>query len=557
MADETPARQLSLRAKILWIAFLINALCTAFLTWNSYRDLRGTFLAGMDQKLRAAVLALPSILPAGYHDRITGPGSISPEEFGQVTAAIERYADETGLDYLYSYVYEGGRFFETASNPGAGDTIQTPFYYEVRQPPEGMLQALQAGQIVFREYADEWGRFRGAFMGMTTPSGRRYLVGADESVEFVHQELRAFLLRSLGLGVLIFVVVWVGSHLVLARVLSPVGRLVAYTEGLARTDFLLPEAPRKELQEITRRHNDEAGRLAGQFVEMSDKLGKYLEDLRRTTAEKERLESELQIARDIQMSFLKTQFPPFPERRDFDLFALVEPAREVGGDLYDFALLDGERLLFYVGDVSDKGVPASLFMAVTMTLMKRVYSHGGDDPAEVLREVNESLVRQNQNLQFVTVVCGILNTRTGELRYSNAGHNPPVIVRAGGSAEWLPLPVGMVLGVMPEAVYTTRTAQLGKGDLLVLYTDGVTEAMDPARHLYSEQRLEELAGSLVREDADGAARRIMASVRSFAAGATQSDDITLLTLKVGTRGGLASAAPPSSTAEATSGTAAS
>ena len=533
MGEVQRFRGLSLRAKILWIAFLIDALCTVFFTWNAYHAHRRAFLDGIDEKLKACVYTLPIILPPDYHDRATGPGSIPRAEYDSVNAALSRYAREAGIDYLYSYVQDGGRFYETASNPGAGDTIQTGFYYAVQQPPAGMLEAERTGRIVFREYVDEWGHFRGAFAAMTTPAGRPYLVGADASITYIDAELRRSMLLSLALGAAIFVVVWLGSYVVLTKILSPVGKLAAITTGLSETDFQLAAGPRKELERITGAHNDEAGRLAGQFVVMSDKLATYLEDLQRTTAEKERLESELQIARDIQMSFLKRTFPPFPDRRDFDLYALLEPAREVGGDLYDFSLLDDERLLFYVGDVSDKGVPASLFMAVTMTLMKRVYSHGGNDPAEVLREVNLSLVKQNENLQFVTLLCGILNTRTGELLYSNAGHNPPVIVRSGGEAEWLELPEGLVLGVMPEATYQNRRTHLGKGDLLVLYTDGVTEAMDPERALYSEDRLVELAHSLSDEDAAGAARHIMDSVRSFSEGATQSDDITLLTLKVG------------------------
>jgi phosphoserine phosphatase RsbU/P len=149
-----------------------------------------------------------------------------------------------------------------------------------------------------------------------------------------------------------------------------------------------------------------------------------------TTSEKERIESELSIAHDIQMSLLKLLFPAFPDRKEFELFATLIPAKEVGGDLYDFCMLDDEHLFFYVGDVSDKGVPAALFMAVTMALMKRAAQGADTDPAKILQLVNSDLSEENEKLLFVTLCCFILNIKTGEFVYSNAGHDAPVIAHA-------------------------------------------------------------------------------------------------------------------------------
>ena len=279
------------------------------------------------------------------------------------------------------------------------------------------------------------------------------------------------------------------------------------------------------------RTNDEIEELANAFNKMVCDLQTYVRDLKTTTAEKERFASELQVAHDIQMSFLKKIFPAFPHRNDFSLYATIKTAREVGGDLYDFSLIDDSRLFFYIGDVSDKGVPASLIMAITMTLMKRASSQPGVTPARILRQVNATLSEDNANCMFVTLFIGILNLKTGELTFSNAGHNPPLILSADGECSWLTLPDGLVLGVTTEAEYHDDTVQLQRGATIVTYTDGVTEAMNPQRELYSEGRLQEtltrLAGRAVEDTVDA----ITSSVKAHAAGAPQSDDIAVLALK--------------------------
>lgn len=279
------------------------------------------------------------------------------------------------------------------------------------------------------------------------------------------------------------------------------------------------------------RTGDEIEELAGTFNKMAGDLKTYIKNLKDTTAEKERFESELRVAHEIQMSFLKKIFPPFPNRSEFSLYATIEPAREVGGDLYDFAFLDENRLVFYVGDVSDKGVPASLVMAMTMTLMKRAGQQPGITPAGILRQVNVALAEGNENAMFVTLFVGILNVRTGELSFSNAGHNPPLILGADGQCRYLKLPDGLVLGAMTEAEYSDDSKRLEPGDMILTYTDGVTEAMNPERALYSEKRLQETLARLAGRGVEDTVAEIIASVRTHAAGAPQSDDIAVLALK--------------------------
>jgi sigma-B regulation protein RsbU (phosphoserine phosphatase) len=249
-----------------------------------------------------------------------------------------------------------------------------------------------------------------------------------------------------------------------------------------------------------------------------------------TQHNKEMIESELSVAREIQLSIVPKIFPAFPERAEFDIYALLEPAKEVGGDLFDFFLLDNDHLCFTVGDVSGKGVPASLFMAVTKTLLK-AKSSINLGPDMILSQVNADLCEDNNSAMFVTVFLGILTISTGEICFSNGGHNPPYILRENGVVEAVPKIRGLALGIMKNAKYSTAPIRLAVGDSLVVYTDGVTEAMNPAGELLGDRRLREILSSFGIGTAKEAAGHILDKTRVFANGAKQSDDITILVLK--------------------------
>lgn len=245
------------------------------------------------------------------------------------------------------------------------------------------------------------------------------------------------------------------------------------------------------------------------------------------------LRRDLAMSAEIQRSMLPSRFPLFPGRIEFDLYATMLPARDVGGDFYDAFLVDAGHLFFIVGDVSGKGVSAALFMARAMTLF-RIEASQKIAPHLILQRVNEVLAENNERCMFVTVSCGILDVQSGDLSYSNAGHCPPLLGR-GGRFRWLDVPPGPAIGLVEEARYASAAARLQEGDLLLLYTDGVTEAADPANGEYSEERLlaeaEGLQAANPREAVDG----LMQSIYAFARGAEQSDDITLLALQVNPR----------------------
>jgi sigma-B regulation protein RsbU (phosphoserine phosphatase) len=242
------------------------------------------------------------------------------------------------------------------------------------------------------------------------------------------------------------------------------------------------------------------------------------------------VQRDLATATRIQQSLLPKTFPPFPHRPEVDLYAEMLTAKEVGGDFYDYYFIDEDRLAFAVGDVSGKGIPAAIYMAVSRTLLKATAMQIVN-PGEVLRKLNTLLIPDSESATFVTVFFGVLNVRTGELQFSNGAHNAPFLLKASGGVEQLPLTDGSILGQIPQLDFETKRLKLEKGDTLVLYTDGVSEAMDPENAQYDEARLktylESVNGSGIREIVQGN----VADLKKHTRGAPQSDDITLLALR--------------------------
>ncbi len=339
----------------------------------------------------------------------------------------------------------------------------------------------------------------------------------DELLGDLHALIKQLVFINLsGLILLLGLIVFLSRRI--TRPLSLLDEKVqAITQG--NLDIELPEPST----------HDEIGTLTLSFREMQAALKEYLADLAATTAAKERIESELKIAHAIQMSFLPKRFPPLTERNRVDIAAFLEPAREVGGDLYDYFMLD-QRLFFGIGVVSDKGVPAALFMAVTKTLMKGL-AEVDLGPAEILQRVNAELARENEANMFATVFCGILDLPTGTLTYSNAGHNPPVLIRADHQPEWLPLPPGVFLGTFEQARYQNQEIRLQPGDRLLLYTDGITEAADVDLELFDNDRLLMTVKNFKGHTVAELITEVMAAVKAFTKEAPQSDDITLLALQ--------------------------
>jgi sigma-B regulation protein RsbU (phosphoserine phosphatase) len=251
---------------------------------------------------------------------------------------------------------------------------------------------------------------------------------------------------------------------------------------------------------------------------------------RRNKNIKEQIEHELTVARTIQMSMVPKVFPVPPDVPEIEVFASLESAKEVGGDLYDFFYIDDNHFCFVIGDVSGKGVPASLFMAVTKTLIQ-AKAGVGISAADILYHTNNELCRGNDESMFVTLFCGILDIRTGEVEFCNAGHNKPYLHRTDGNCQALNPQKGIALGIMEEFPFTNENILLAPGDAIVIYTDGVTEAMDNNNQMFSEERLENCIAEVGNAAAKEITQSIVSRVKDFVDGAPQSDDITILALR--------------------------
>lgn len=272
------------------------------------------------------------------------------------------------------------------------------------------------------------------------------------------------------------------------------------------------------------------------FIDLEKTIEKTINELeliRNAVKEHDKLlaiQYDLDTARNIQSAILPKTFPPFPDRKEFEIYAAMEPAKEVGGDLYDFFLLDNERVGFVIGDVSGKGVPAAIFMAVSRTLI-RATALKGISPDECLTYVNNLLCLESVSSMFVTVFYGILNFKTGELNYANGGHNPPYILSKLGELKTIELTGGLALGVMEGFPFKNNVIQLNPGDTVFTFTDGVTEAMDPEFELYSEEKLESFLKEKSTLSTTDLVKESFIDVHKYAKEAVQSDDITVLAIR--------------------------
>jgi sigma-B regulation protein RsbU (phosphoserine phosphatase) len=318
------------------------------------------------------------------------------------------------------------------------------------------------------------------------------------------------------------VIVWLVSRYSIKRAAKPLKQLASSADEVAKGNFEVP------LPYI--KHRDEIGNLRDAMEDMQHSLARYVSELQETTASKAAIEQELKTAHDIQMAMLPKIFPPFPERDDIDIYGQLTPAKDVGGDLFDFFILD-EKLYFCIGDVSGKGVPASLVMAVTRSLFRNVAAHTSE-PDQIAEALNEVLSEGNETNMFVTVFVGILDLGNGLMRYCNAGHDAPMLV--GQGVGLVPCEANLPLGVMPGYQYTLQELTIERGTTIFLYTDGLNEAEDADHMQFGIQRIQDVAERLLEEGENQPVtmvEKMVEAVHAFVGDAEQSDDLTMLAIR--------------------------
>ena len=513
---------MSIRLKLFLAIFAACLLCALVYSGVSFYSSVRLVRRGVDAHLEAAAQAVNLMMPSDYHDRLKR-GEVSQQEYAQLQKRLADYQQRVGITFLYALVmHEGALRFSLDDD--------APLLGRYENPSSDVLRAYELGEPVIDEGIDEdFGtRVRSAVLPYVSQGGTMDLLGADIAVEYIREEFRAGAIKFaiLSLAGLFFAGL---AAIILSHFIStPVRELAGFVRQTALENFQSGTQVPKALMPKSAHTRDETALLAGNFQKMLLRLDEYLKNFEREVAARERVEGELKMAGQIQTSFLPQ---PLPDNTRVSLAAQMRPAKQAGGDLYDYFYLDENRLCFAVGDVSGKGMAAALFMARVMTLLRSaaLTAVGADKAAG---QVNEVLCLGNDACMFVTLFVGTLDLQSGEIRFVNAGHNPPLLREAAGSCRYLQMKVDTPLGINENARFELQHTRLQAGQTLVLYTDGVTEAADTQNNLYGEQRLEKTACAFA---ADAPTKQmvqgIFTDVDAFADGAEQSDDITLMVLR--------------------------
>lgn len=452
---------------------------------------------------------------------------------------IHRYLldakEKMGLKYFYVVVPEDEVMFYiwdagVAGEDGVCDLGDTDAYYGGGNELMHRAFAVDAEQTILITNNEEYGYLASAYVAILNRAGTPVaLASVDISMDMIDQQIRQFLGLTLCVVLVVLLLSIFAYYYYVRRILiRPLGTLHHAAIGLVEnrmenlSDF-----------KVDLHTGDELEDLSDSFRYMVSELNEYIRDLSRVTAEKERIGAELDVARHIQASMLPCIFPAFPERHEFDIYASMTPAKEVGGDFYDFFLVDDDHLAIVMADVSGKGVPAALFMMISKTLLKSA-AQSGLSPKAVLEKVNNQLCENNDAEMFVTVWLGILEISTGKMKCANAGHEYPAIMRRGGGFQLFKDKHGLVLAGMEGARYREYELELNEGDRLFVYTDGVPEATNADTVLYGTDRMLHA----LNEAKDRSCCELLASlhrdVDAFVGAADQFDDITMLCIELRT-----------------------
>ena len=455
------------------------------------------------------------------------------EYYDEIHSYLLDAKEKMGLKYFYVvvpeaevmyYIWDAG----VAGEDGVCDLGDTDAYYGGGNELMHKAFAVNAEQNILVTKNEEYGYLASAYVAILNGAGTPVaLASIDISMDMIDQQIRQFLVLTLCITFAVLLASVFAYYYYVRRILiRPLGTLHHAAMGLVESKMEGLADFRVEVDT-----GDELEDLADSFQYMVAELNEYIRDLSRVTAEKERIGAELDVARHIQASMLPCIFPAFPERHEFDIFASMTPAKEVGGDFYDFFLVDDDHLAVVMADVSGKGVPAALFMMISKTLLKSA-AQSGLSPKAVLEKVNDQLCENNDAEMFVTVWLGILEISTGKMKCANAGHEYPAIIRKGGDFELFKDKHGFVLAGMEGARYREYELELHAGDRLVVYTDGVPEATNGANTLYGTDRMI----SALNGARDGSCRQMLEAlhrdVDSFVDGADQFDDITMLCIEM-------------------------
>ena len=513
----------------------------------SYRTFSASMMEYYNQLGTNLVRTLASQLDADELDRYYETGEMD-ERYYEIQSFISDLVASNDVEYLYVVRPHGVGvtfLFDSDMETGESGEYEDGGYCALgtyvdlvggfADNLDRLLAGLDVEPIVQRDASYGW------LMTAMTPvlhedGTMAGYVMADISMNDVMNTRQTFLITLVGLLAVVAAVFLVTFLFILRRmVLHPIDLLTQATGDFIQSNEEELAAGTATVNVPPIRTGDEVELLADSFRKMEEDMISYIREFMKATAEKERIGAELNVATQIQADMLPRIFPAFPERQEFEVYATMNPAKEVGGDFYDFFLVDDDHLAVVIADVSGKGVPAALFMVIAKTLIKN-HAQNRETPGEVFTQTNAQLCEGNDAGLFVTAWMGVLEISTGKFVYVNAGHNPPLLKRAGGQYEWLKSRPGFVLAGMEGIRYRENTLELLPGDTLYLYTDGVTEATSSAQELYGEERLQAALNEASELPVSQLLPRIKNCIDTFVGDAEQFDDITMLGLQYHTRG---------------------
>ncbi|WP_407429497.1 SpoIIE family protein phosphatase [Treponema sp.] len=426
--------------------------------------------------------------------------------------------DYTHITYIYNPVKKGGRYSEYPLGYEE-EYVQADYNASTKRVFE------EGATIVRHTMKTRSGSHITAQIPVMDSSGKIIAVlGVQKNIQEFVDARYSFVNFVIALE-LVFAVLFIGLFIIYfnKKFINPITFITRETDHFASYGG----NPSDRLLEV--KNQDEIGILAHSLHQMEKDICRNIEELTRITAEKERISTELSVASKIQSDMLNKEYPPFSDRTDFDLFASMSPAKEVGGDLYDYLLLDDDHLMITVGDVSGKGMPAALFMGKSKVLLD-FYAMLGLGPEEIFEKANNQLCKNNDSGLFVTCWLGIFCFSTGELRFVNAGHPAPVLYHEG-EFSYLKTKPNFVLGGMEDYPYVEHTITLSKGDRIFVYSDGVTEATNGENQLFEEERLLAAIKKTENLKAPDILKSVRSSIDEFVGKAEQFDDITMLSFE--------------------------
>ncbi len=493
------------------------------------------------------VRTLASQLDAKELDYYYETGTMD-EEYYQTQSFIRDMVDSNDVEYLYvvrphgvgvTFLFDSDMEMGTDGSYDEGGYCALGTYVDLVGDFAANLDNLLAGSPVnpIIQQDESYGWLMTAMTPVLHEDGTMAgYVMADISMNEVMNTRRTFLI-VLGALLTALTIGFIALCLAVVRrqVVRPIDLLTQATGAFIQNNEAELAEGTATVNVPAIRTGDEVELLANSFRQMEEDMISYIRSFMEITAEKERIGAELNVATQIQADMLPRIFPAFPDRAEFDIYATMDPAKEVGGDFYDFFLVDDDHLAVVIADVSGKGVPAALFMVIAKTLIKN-HAQNKDTPGEVFTQTNEQLCEGNDAGLFVTAWMGILEISTGKFIYVNAGHNPPLLKHADGCFEWLKSRPGFVLAGMEGSRYRENVLELTPGDTLYLYTDGVTEATNASQELFGEDRLLAALNEEPGLPVNQLLPKIKGQIDSFVGEAEQFDDITMLGLSYRSKG---------------------